>query len=149
MILDSLDNASRYRDLHPAFGRAFDYLLRTDLSAAATGRHDIDGDRMFVLVQEHEGTGPDTTKLEAHKAYIDIQLTISGQEEIGWMPAARCRQPEDEFDAARDIIFYRDRPMTSLVVPPRQFAVFFPEDAHAPLGGRGAVKKAVLKVAVR
>jgi beta-galactosidase beta subunit len=37
--------------------------------------------------------------------------------------------------------------MTWVAVPPGSFAIFFPHDAHAPLGGEGRVKKAVVKVA--
>jgi beta-galactosidase beta subunit len=34
-------------------------------------------------------------------------------------------------------------------VPRGSFAIFFPEDAHAPLAGRGALTKAIVKIAVR
>jgi beta-galactosidase beta subunit len=33
-------------------------------------------------------------------------------------------------------------------VPAGHFAIFFPEDAHAPLAGEGHLVKAVVKVAV-
>jgi YhcH/YjgK/YiaL family protein len=147
MILDTFDHAERYANLHPGFREAFDFLGRTDLAALPSGRHAIDGDRLFVLVQEQDGLGIERAKLEAHRTYIDIQFTIRGREQIGWMPVARCREPEEDFDAARDIIFYRDRADTWIVVPAASFAVFFPQDAHAPMGGTGAIKKAVVKIA--
>jgi beta-galactosidase beta subunit len=34
-----------------------------------------------------------------------------------------------------------------VAVPPAHFAIFFPEDAHAPLAGRGMLKKAIVKIA--
>jgi len=33
-------------------------------------------------------------------------------------------------------------------VPPDHFCIFFPEDAHAPLVGKGQVRKVIFKVAV-
>jgi len=77
-----------------------------------------------------------------------VQYTMEGDEEIGWMPLAECGQPIDEYNAAKDVSFFTARPTTWLAVPEGSFAIFFPDDAHAPLAGRGAVKKAILKVAV-
>jgi biofilm protein TabA len=148
MILDTLTNAERYQDMHPGFARAFAFLARTDLEAMAAGRHEIDGDRMFVLIDHQDGRRNDGARLEAHRRYIDIQYTIDGQEEIGFAPLAVCRKPAGPFDEAKDIIFFEDRPMTWVTVPPGQFAIFFPHDAHAPLGGTGLLKKAIVKIAV-
>jgi len=147
MMLDSLANSARYEAHHPGFARAFAFLSGTDLAALPPGRHEIDGDRIFVLIDHREGRGNDDARLEAHRRYIDIQYTIEGQEEIGFAPLAVCRKPAGPFDEDRDIIFFDDRPMTWLAVPPGQFAIFFPHDAHAPLGGTGPLKKAIVKIA--
>jgi YhcH/YjgK/YiaL family protein len=93
-------------------------------------------------------TGHDGARLEVHRRYIDIQCTLSGHEEIGWRPLARCTEWSEAFDAERDIGFFAERPETWLVVPAEHFAMFFPDDAHAPLAGFGLVKKAIVKIAV-
>ena len=85
MILDSLARSSRYHALHPAFARAFDLLANSDWTTLQPGRHEIDGDRIYVLVDHTEGRGREGTRLEAHRRYLDIQFTIDGCEEIGWM----------------------------------------------------------------
>ena len=149
MIVDTLSQAERYSALHPAFARAFDFLKTGSPGSLAPGRHDIDGDRLFVLIDQQEGKGQRAARLEAHRKYIDIQLTLEGLEEIGWSPLAACRPPAGGFDDAKDIGFFDDRPSLWLSVPPGLFAIFFPEDAHAPLGGRGLLKKAVVKVLLR
>ena len=146
MILDTLQHAARYESLHPAFARAFAFLTTTDLAALTAGRHDIDGDRMFVIIDHKDGRGNDGARLEAHRRYIDIQYTMAGLEEIGWMALSQCREPAGAFDEDRDIVFFDDRSMTWLAVGPGQFAIFFPHDAHAPLGGRGLLKKAIVKI---
>ena len=148
MILDTLPNADRYAALHPAFARAFAFLRENDLAALATGRHVIDGDRLYVSIDEREGRGHDGARLEFHRRYIDIQLVIAGAEEMGWRALADCRAPSGPFAAEKDIGFYDDRPDTWLAVPPGHFTIFFPEDAHAPLAAAGPVRKAIVKVAV-
>jgi biofilm protein TabA len=147
MILDRLQHADTYRLLHPAFAEAFRYLARPDLDRLAPGRHEIDGDRLYAVVVKADGKGRGTTRLEAHRKYIDIQYTVAGSEAIGWKAAGEC-ESAGGFDPAKDIEFYPDAPESWVEVPPGTFAVFFPEDAHAPLGGQGRIVKVVVKVAV-
>lgn len=148
MILDRLDVNAQYHALHPLFLRAFEFLDRTDLRALAPGRHEIDGDDLFVSVDHADGRGHAGARLEAHRRYIDIQVTAEGQEEIGWRPLRDCRSP-GAFDDGRDIGFFDDLPASWFAVPPGRFAIFFPEDAHAPRAASGAVKKIIVKVRVR
>jgi biofilm protein TabA len=145
VVLDTLVQSGRYAGLHPLFSRAFDFLTSANPASLAPGRHDIDGDRLFVLIDHQDGRGRSGARLEAHRRYIDIQLTLSGSEEIGWVPLAACAAPTG-FDTARDIGFFDDPPRVWLPVPPGTFAIFFPEDAHAPLGGIGPLKKAIAKI---
>ena len=148
MIIDAGAYCHRYKSLHPLFERAFRYLADTDLRALAPGRHPVDGDRMYLSIDHKLGRGREAARLEAHRRYIDIQYTIDGDEEIGWLPLAECGEPVHGFDEERDIAFFARRPKTWLAVPAGTFVVFFPEDAHAPLAGRGLLKKAIMKVAV-
>ena len=148
MILDVVSEFKRYAGLHPRFAEAFDFLARPDLGALSPGRHSVDGDLLYVSIDQSEGRTHEGARLEAHRRYIDVQFTIEGHEEIGWLPLSMCEKPTDSFDVARDIIFFEDRPSTWLVVPPGRFAIFFPQDAHAPLGGQGVLKKAIAKIAV-
>jgi YhcH/YjgK/YiaL family protein len=148
MILDTRSQCDRYIRLHPAFMRAFEFLGRPDLALLAPGRHTVDSDRLYISIDQKEGRGRNGAQLESHRKYIDIQFTIEGDEEIGWLPVGDCGLPAGPFNEDRDIRFYEDRPRTWVSVPPGQFAIFFPDDAHAPLGGRGLLKKAIAKIAV-
>ena len=147
MIIDAVAFCHDYTSLHPLFERAFRFLADTDLRAFAPGRHPVDGDRMYLSIDHAQGRGREGARLEAHRRYIDIQYTIEGDEEIGWMPIGESG-PAGPFDDTRDIGFFDRRPTTWLAVPQGTFVVFFPHDAHAPLAGRGGLKKAIMKVAV-
>ena len=157
MVLDELSEHRRYLSLHPAFARAFEFLTHADWNeyfpaspegAGHSTRQPIDGERIYVAIDLAQGRGREGARLEAHRRYIDIQLTIDGDEEIGWKPTGDCSSTAIAFDAAKDITFFHDRPECWLSVPAGRFAIFFPEDAHAPLAGRGTLKKAIVKIAM-
>lgn len=148
MILDTLAQADRYLALHPDFARAFAFLRGTDLRALEPGRHTIEGERLFAIVEACSGRTRGEAKLECHRRYIDIQLVLEGVDEMGWKPTADCTDPATDYDAARDIRFFNDAPSSWIATPPGAFCVFFPEDAHAPLVGTGTIRKVVVKIAV-
>lgn len=148
MILAPIADLERYLLVHARFARAVEFIRHTGLAALAPGRHGAAGDEIYVSIDHKDGRGREGARLEAHRKYIDIQVTLSGEEEIGWTPLARCERPDGEFSAERDIGFFQDRPQLWVQVPPGLCAVFFPEDAHAPLGGRGPLRKAIVKVLV-
>ena len=148
MILDDLNGAARYYGLHPDFRQAFEFLARTDLASLATGKYELQGERLFVLINRDPGRGHDGARLEAHRKYIDIQFLVDGREEIGWRPTAECQQLSEPYAEPRDIMFFADPPQTWIQLPKGKYMIFYPEDAHAPLAARGDNVKAVVKVAV-
>ena len=148
MILDSTINAERYYTLLPRLRRVFDYIATTDLAQLEVGRHDIDGDNLFVNVSELELRPLEAAHLEVHNRYVDVQVVVGGEETFGWSERCNCHRAEGEFDAERDILFYEDRPQTFYTLRAGQFTILFPEDAHAPMLGEGCVRKLIFKVAL-
>lgn len=147
MILDRLDNAERYFNLHPDFKAAFEWLRTQPLDKLPTGRTDIAGDRLYVNVLRENGRGQTAAKYETHDRYIDIQYMADGADVMGWTHRDRALKSLG-YDAKKDLEFYTDRPGLWIPVPPRHFAIFFPEDAHAPMAGTEPMVKIVVKVAV-
>lgn len=150
MILDSLATAHLYRPLSPRFSAGLDYLAAFD-PATADGRYELDGDRLFALVQSYD-TAPGTEKrFESHRRYADIQFVAAGTERILYIPVASLTV-DSPHDADNDIAFFQEPPAsTSLLLRAGDFAVFYPQDAHKPgcmAGGRDPVKKVVVKVEV-
>ena len=148
MILDDLKHVARYAALHPGFAAAFEQLRRRDLATLAVGRHEIDGDRLVLIIGKDEGRGRSAAQLEAHRRYIDVQYAIDGDEEIGWRLLSDCHSIAEPYSEERDVVLFSDTAQSWLAVPPGKFTIFFPDDAHAPLAGSGLLHKAVVKVAV-
>ena len=148
MILDTIANANRYAAMHPLFPRVFEFIQNTDLQALTNGRHAIVNDDVFAIVERLDGRTRDTAQLECHRKYIDIQLVLSGVDEMGWKALADCRDPVNQYNESADIQFYYDAPATWVVTPAGSFCIFFPEDTHAPLVATQPIHKIVFKIAV-
>lgn len=148
MILDDLSHSAFYESLHPGFQAAFESLRRSDLHDLPPGKHEIDGAKLFLVIGKDDGRGREGAKLEAHRRYIDIQLVLDGDEEMGWRPIDECQHAIDPFSEERDFVLFTDQPTAWFAVPSGKFAIFMPEDAHAPLAGKGPLHKAVAKIAV-
>jgi biofilm protein TabA len=148
MILDTLASAGRYVALNPHLATGFAFLARPDLTSLPVGRHEIDGTRVFALVSQPAGRGEAGARLEIHRRYLDIQVTLAGSERIGWLPLSECKQIAVPYDEQRDLGYFADRPTVWTSLPPGHFAIYFPEDAHAPMGGEGPLHKIVIKVEI-
>lgn len=148
MILDRIAAADRYVPLHPRFTTAFQFLRSADLAGLADGEHEVDGRRLYVSVESVQGRGRDGVTIEAHRRYIDIHVAIHGRDEIGYRPLAECRDVKLPYDDARDCALFHDRPESWIALPAGWFAIFDPEDGHAPLATTDSVRKAVVKVLI-
>ncbi|MBN1294673.1 MAG: YhcH/YjgK/YiaL family protein [Candidatus Latescibacteria bacterium] len=146
MILDRIDNAERYYPLHPGFKKAFNFMKEIKIETLDDGRYTVDGEKIFILVMRRKGKGIDETKLECHKKYIDIQCTLSGTDLIGWKNLSDCEGSGLGYNDEKDVEFFPGKSSVWVKTPPGTFAVFFPEDVHAPLGSEGDLFKAVIKI---
>ena len=152
MIVTDLKHIDRQVSMTPAMRKALDFLRRRDIHQLADGRVEIDGDRVFAIVQRYETGKADAPKFEAHRKYIDVQFIASGEEVIGWAPA-ELMTVTGAYDADKDICFgtVAAEKWTPVKLQAGQVAVLWPEDGHAPRLAAGAasqVMKIVAKVAV-
>lgn len=149
MIIDTLENAGKYTSVHPLFAKAFEFLNSIDLKNAEIGKFDI-SEGLKYIVSEKEGMTAEESaaKFECHNLNIDIQLCISGKEQLGWKPRKSCKSMKGEYNAEKDVAFYNDAPDMYFGLTDNQFAIFFPEDVHAPMIGEGLIKKLVVKVKI-
>jgi len=146
MIIDTLANAEKYIHLHPLFAKAFEFINQQNLKEIVIGKYPIDGVNLHASVSEKQGTGKPEAKFEAHNHCIDIQLCISGTETIGWKPRQDCVDIATPYNPEKDVTFFNDKPGTYFELHDMQFAIFYPEDVHAPMIGEEVIKKMVVKV---
>lgn len=148
MILCHVKQADRWSAVHPGFAAAFAFLRQENLHCLSGGRHEIDGERMYAVVHRVTETEHVEVKLEAHRKYIDVHLSVLGTDLVGWKSTSDCRQTEQSYNPEIDAEYFGDTPDFWLPMPPGTLAVFFPEDAHAPQAGKPPLVKVVVKVAV-
>jgi biofilm protein TabA len=150
MIIDTIQNASKYFSVHPLFEKAFAYSSKTDLNTIEMGKYEIDGDSLKAIFSNKKGmaAAESTAKFECHNKHIDIQLCISGPEDFGWKPREKCMLPNGGYNEEKDVQLYNDAPDMFFRLTNGQFAILFPEDVHAPMIGTGEIKKLVIKVKI-
>ena len=137
MIIDQLENASQYYGLGTRIEMALRYLQETDLQNVGVDRYDIDGDKVYAMVQGF---------WESHRKYLDVQYVAAGAEHMGYAPTVRLSpgeyQEENDFiELAGDGEFFQLREGF--------FCILAPQDAHMPgmaVDQPTPVKKVVIKV---
>ena len=150
MIIDTIQNASKYYGVHPLFAKAFQYIQDTDLNTVEMGKYEIDGDNLKAIFSNKTGMTAEASvaKFECHNRHIDIQLCIHGAERIGWKPREKCTAENGGYNPDKDVQLYNEVPDMYFQLTDGQFAIFFPEDVHAPMIGEEEIKKLVIKVKI-
>jgi len=150
MIVDQLTNASLYTFPNAGLTKGLQFLQTPGNLDLAPGRYEIDGDKVFALVQEYNSRLDKDCFWEAHRKYIDIQFIAKGIEQIGYAPLATLSvtQPYDEKKDVEKLAGTG----TFVDFTAGTFGIYFPHDAHMPCRAKDQqqtpVKKIVIKVAV-
>ena len=84
--------------------------------------------------------------IEFLKSHIDIQIPLSGTEVMGYTAAKDCVPADAPYNVEKDITFFEGLAETYVAVKPGMFAIFFPQDGHAPGITPDGVKKVIVKV---
>ena len=149
MIIDTLNNASKYISLHPLFAKAFDFINSNDIATLPDGVSEIsEGLKLIVNTANGKTAEASLAKFECHDKNIDIQFCVRGLETIAWKPREKCLTQNGAYNPEKDVRFFSDAPDMSFQLTDGQFAIFYPEDVHAPMIGDGEIKKLVFKVKI-
>ncbi|MBR1933996.1 MAG: YhcH/YjgK/YiaL family protein [Prevotella sp.] len=148
MVIDKLENLSKYTALNPLFADVVEFLKDHDLNTLEAGKYPIKDKDLFLNLTTAKGRGKEAATLETHINMIDIQIPLSCPETFGYTPLDDL--PAFEYNAEKDITKYGDTmAQTYLTLKPGQMAIFFPQDGHAPCISENAeIKKAIFKVKV-
>ena len=147
MLIDQLPEKGKrfsfdYARLGKHFEAAVRFLETADFAALPLGKHEIDGENLFVLMQEYTQQEKEPA-YEAHDRYADIQLILRGSERFRWGTGV----PGPLNGDFREVTQVENA--VEFTLRENQFVIFLPGEAHAPgLPGKGPAfcRKAVVKV---
>ncbi|WP_255987281.1 YhcH/YjgK/YiaL family protein [Chitinolyticbacter albus] len=130
--------------------RALAHLAGLDLASLPAGRHALEGEAMFLLIQEPLTGAIESKRPEAHVQHADIQLLLAGEERYG-VALADAALPvlEDRRDRHDIAFFAAPEREVQVVLRPGEFLVFWPGELHRPCCAVGAampIRKAVVKI---
>ena len=79
MIYASL-NAKKGNYQYPAaIATALEFLAKPETAELPVGRYELDGDNIFVLIQDQTTAPVENKRAESHRNYIDIQYLFTGR----------------------------------------------------------------------
>ena len=156
MIFDTIERALPVAQLHPRFATALAW-LREEAENAAPGRHVLDGDDVFVNVDDYETHPFDPAKFELHDRNVDIQYVARGEEDV-WVGNPAAMRLAVPLDAAKDVSWHERAAKDGLhrvVLGAGCFLLLWPGvEAHqpgvTPSGAAAAVRvhKAIAKIRI-
>ncbi len=153
MIAGHLANWDKEKHLYaPAIRKAMAWLQEHDLKTLPTGRQEIDGDRLYVMVNEYVSEPREKRRAEAHRKYVDVQYIVAGAETIGYARLEDGYEVLEDKLAEKDVIFY-NHPVdeSHIILTVGMYGIFFPWDVHRPncaLAAPSPVRKVVMKISM-
>ena len=111
-------------------------------------RYNFDGGK-FANAEEYETKL--SSRFEAHRKMVDVQIIVSGTELIHFAPINDNFVVEEPYDEMRDIMFMTGEVKDTVLLRAGEACVIGPELAHMPgmaVNGSTHVQKIVLKIPV-
>ncbi|MDR0807050.1 MAG: YhcH/YjgK/YiaL family protein [Enterobacteriaceae bacterium] len=130
---------------------AIEYIKKNINQDTELGRHDIDGDNVFVLISNDCTNTIDVRRAEYHARYLDIQIVLKGKEGMVFSNLPAGKTTEDML-ADKDIAFLPAGEQEKyMLMQEGDFVIFYPYEVHKPLcvvDEPAHVRKAVVKMRV-
>jgi YhcH/YjgK/YiaL family protein len=142
MIYDSLNNFREILGVHRLFSPVWKYLKNHNLKNLPAGRHSI-GNGIIAMMNAYDTKKESEAKMECHEKYIDIQIMVSGEENIGVCRKEKCKK----YKYMEETDFQELKGKYDLMKLEKNcFFIFFPQDGHMPGLQINHKKKKVIKV---
>ncbi|NDL65086.1 YhcH/YjgK/YiaL family protein [Acerihabitans arboris] len=128
---------------------AIEYVKQHITAETPLGKHDIEGNQVFVLISNDSTEPVEKRRAEFHAKYLDIQIVLNGEEGMTFsnLPAGKT---DTDWLADKDIAFLgAGAQEKQFVMQAGDFVVYYPGEVHKPLCAVGApahVRKAVVKI---
>lgn len=149
MIYGNINNLDEFSFLPNYIQRCFEYIKSNDLKNFENGRYEIDGENIFLNIDEYTTTTVDKRIWEAHKKYLDIHLILKEEEIVDVNFVNNLK--EKEFKEENDLIILEGNKKSSIILKEGDFLICYPNDAHMTalkIDKPKLVKKAVFKVKI-
>src|SRR5574344_1144922 len=82
MIIDTIENLSKYESMNPLFSEVIAFLKANDLNKLEQGKHTIKGADLFVNITTANGKTSEEAVIETHSDMIDIQIPLDTAETL-------------------------------------------------------------------
>ena len=154
MIVGHIDNINQELYKFPeAIKKALAFLQENDCANLKPGKYVIDGDDIFVLVQNYLSKDKKDCRAETHEKYLDVQFVAKGQEYMGYCAYHPLLEVEEDCLAERDARFYKGLLQESqIILSEGMYAVLYPNDVHRPccmIDQPTDIVKLVIKISVK
>lgn len=151
MVFGNIRDLKDYAWLEEGVLKSFRYAQEHDLLSFEKGRHDIDGDDLFVNIVEYETTTPEARFWEAHRQYLDLHFMLRGPEQIdvGFIDDME----QKDYVEQDDFLPLEGDPSARCVLKNAgDFLLCYPADAHrtaVAVDGPAVIKKAIFKIRIK
>ncbi|MFV0546775.1 MAG: YhcH/YjgK/YiaL family protein [Bacteroides sp.] len=122
--------AEQYHKNKSVWDKTFKWLATHDLAQMPAGRYPVDGDHVYINVEDAITQEASKRKIEGHRHTIDLQYVVTGTERFG-LTSAKHAKPITEYKP--DVTFYESTRMKYVDSTPNCFFIFFPGDYHQAL----------------
>ncbi|MGQ1948638.1 YhcH/YjgK/YiaL family protein [Geofilum sp. OHC36d9] len=139
MIIDTLENASRYFMLHPSLEQAFDFLENIDDEDFPEGKNELVADHLFVNGMIRDTKNYEDSIWESHDKFMDIHFLADGEERIFYADGSEMKIAQP-YNAEKDMTVYEGNGV-EIFVPDNGFVIFFPGEIHKAMVHTGTIKK--------
>ncbi|WED24602.1 YhcH/YjgK/YiaL family protein [Vibrio sp. JC009] len=113
------------------------------------GNYPLSDSRIFVVLASAQTEPVGQRAAEIHKKYIDVQILLEGEEQLGY--SNQLDEETRKIEVLPDDLLFVDEVTHEnfVTLTPGDFALFYPNQIHRPLcasGEPGAVRKAIIKI---
>jgi len=127
---------------------ALKFLQEGNVESLLPTRIELDGNKVFAMIQHYDTKPKEQGVWEAHRKYIDVQYVAEGQELMGYANLGHLKA--GDYNAEKDYLEAQGEG-SYVLMKPGTFVILTPQDAHIPqvaVDVPQPVKKVVIKVAV-
>ena len=131
MIIDKLDNAELYENIHPGFKLVVDWMRNVATPDMAEGKYEIEGGEGLCHAYKWDKVSRayDETDMEVHTKYIDFHLVLEGEEYLGYAPLREGKEPID-YVPEHDIVHYKDDSSQCIHLKQGDIYLVWPHEEH-------------------